>query len=336
MTRSAAALLPLVQRFFEEHLGRVRGASPHTQRAYRDALRLFLLFAAQHRRRPVARLGLADVEADTVLAFLAHLEEERSNSPSTRNARLAALRSFAAHLLRHDVGRAEQYRRILSIPSKRARVRPAVYLEPAEARVLLAQPDTTRPAGRRDAALLLLLYNTGARVSEALAVGPEDLHLSRPRQVRLRGKGGRERVCPLWADTACALQQVLREQPSHQGPLFRNAAGAPLSRDGVAYLLRKYTARAQTDLPALRTRRVTPHVLRHSCAVALLQAGVDLTVIRDYLGHASINTTGRYLSTNLEMKREVLEAFWQRAGLEPKSRRPWKPSPGVLAFLESL
>jgi integrase/recombinase XerD len=337
MRSSTASLLALLQSYFQDHLRSVRGASQHTVRAYRDALRLFFLFTAEQLRRPVAELGLDDVHAQHVLAFLSHLETVRGNGAATRNCRLAALHSFVAHLLRHDLSRAEQYRQVLAIPAKRARVRPPSYLEPAEARALIAQPDPTTTSGTRDRALLLFLYNTGARVSEALAVRLGDLRLARPAQVRLHGKGSKDRTCPLWPETVRALRLLLqRHGIAEGGEVFRNAQGTPLTRDGVAYLLAKHLRAAVTGTPSLHQRRITPHVLRHSCAVALLQAGVDLTVIRDFLGHVSVATTGRYLTSNLEMKRQVLEAFWRRAGLAKPPHRPWRPTPSTLAFLASL
>ena len=329
------SLLDLTQRFFHQYLQRTRGASAHTLRAYRDTLKLFFLFLAQQKRTRIAQLTLDDIQAEAVLAFLQDVESRRGNSAATRNCRLAALRSFAQHLLRHDVTRAGQYSRILAVPTKRATLRTAVYLEPEEARAVIAAVDRRVPNGNRDYALLLFLYNTGARVSEALAVRAGDLRLERPRQVRLLGKGRKERICPLWPDTASALRRLFASGGAEER-LFRSARGAPLTRDGVAYLLSKYVRRAAEHTVALRTRRVTPHVMRHSCAVALLQAGVDVSVIRDYLGHASVTTTSRYITTNLQMKREVLDAFWKRAGLASNKPRAWRPSPKLLAFLETL
>jgi site-specific recombinase XerD len=201
----------------------------------------------------------------------------------------------------------------------------------------LAQPDATTVAGARDRALLLLLYNTGARISEALAVCQQDVTFSRPHQVRLHGKGGKDRLCPLWSETVSAIRNLLARSPAQAGPIFRNSQGGGLSRDGAAYLLSRSVRSAAQTLPILRQRRVTPHALRHSCAVALLQAGVDLTVIRDYLGHVSVATTGRYVSSNLEMKRTVLEAFWKRSGLQSaRPTRRWRPTDNALAFLASL
>jgi site-specific recombinase XerD len=338
MKRQSNDLLAIVQSYFQDHLRRVRGASDHTVRTYGDALRLFFVFLADHVGRPVAALRLDDIRADAVLAFLDHVESKRRNAATTRNCRLAAIRSFVDHLLRHDVTRAEQYGRILAIPTKRARQRLVSYLEPDEARAVIAQTHATRPTPTniRDRALLLFLYNTGARVGEALAVRSRDLRLDRPRQVRLHGKGNKDRLCPIWAETATALRDLVAKAGSLDEPIFRNARGAALTRDGVAYVIAKYVRRAAESSPHLRRRKITPHVLRHSCAVALLQAGVDVTVIRDYLGHASIATTSRYLATNLDMKRDVLAAFWKRAGLDRQGGSTWRASPKLIAFLESL
>jgi site-specific recombinase XerD len=336
MSRSKPeSLFTLTQSFFHKYLEGTRGASSHTLRAYRDALKLFFLFLADWKHKAVADLSLEDIQAETVLAFLDHIEEKRSNSAVTRNCRLAAVRSFVQHLLRQDVTRSGQYSRILAIRTKRATRRIVTYLEPEEARAVIAAINLHSPCGDRDHALLLFLYNTGARISEALSLRACDLRLDRPRQVRLLGKGRKERICPLWPETASALRRIIRAG-RNEDVLFTSVRGTPLTRDGAAYLLCKYVRRAAERSPALRKRNVTPHVMRHSCAVALLQAGVDVSVIRDYLGHASVATTSRYITTNLQMKREVLEAFWKRAGLAPDARRSWRPSPKLLAFLETL
>lgn len=336
MTRSARdPLLRLVQSYFDDHLRRVRGASRHTLRTYAHALRLFFIFLSDRLGRPIADLRVDDVHADAVLAFLDHVETARRNTSSTRNCRLAAIRGFAAHLLRHDIARAAQYQRILAIPSKKTRYRPATYWEPEVVAAILAEPDRSSTFGARDHALLLFLYNTGARVGEAIAVRRQDLQLARPSQVRLRGKGDKERICPLWPETAAAVARLLDGDDNFGSVVFRNRRGRPLSRDGVAYLLKRYAHRAARQHPVLRRSRISPHILRHSCAVALLQAGVDVSVIRDYLGHASVATTSRYVTTNLQMKREVLDAFWKRAGLARK-RTSWQPTPELLRFLTSL
>jgi site-specific recombinase XerD len=330
-------LLAHVQNYFESYLRQVRGASPHTVRAYGNSLRLFFLFLAKRKKSRVENLRIDDIQAEHVLAFLAHVESYRGNQAATRNCRLAAIRSFVAHLIRHDtISRAEQYQRILAIPSKRAPRRSATYLEPEEVQQIIHQIDGTERNATRDRALLLFLYNTGARISEALAVRPRDLHLNRPRQVRLVGKGNKERYCPLWTETATSLRQLTLSPNSNDQPIFLNSRGQPITRDGAAHIISKYVRRAADGDSLLQKKRVTPHILRHSCAVALLQSGVDLTVIRDYLGHASISTTNHYVASNFLMKKKVLQAFWQRAGLQSQGRSAWRPSADLLEFLKEL
>jgi site-specific recombinase XerD len=331
------ALFALVESFFTEYLPRQRGASAHTVRAYRDALKLLLEFVAQRRGRGVASLELSDIDAEMVGHFLDHIEATRSNSAATRNCRRTAIRSFVKHLVRNDLTHSQQYTRVLAIPSKKARQRPATYLEADDVRAILGNPDRRTPDGWRDYTLLLFLYNCGARVSEAAGIRWDDLQLAPPRQVRLRGKGRKERLLPLWRETAGALHRLRgMSEARGQQHVFVNRHGQPLTRDGIAYILRKHASSVAQERPALARKRITPHVLRHSCAVALLQSGTDVTVIRDYLGHASIATTGRYITTNLQMKREAMQTFWKHAGIEPSHTKPWRPKPDLLAFLQSL
>jgi site-specific recombinase XerD len=270
----ADQLLPLVESFFRDYLERMRGVSPHTIRAYRDTLRLLFTFIAGKNRRDVAKLQLSDLHVDVVKAFLAHLESQRGNKAASRNYRLAAIRTFFKHLLRNDLSHADQYHRVLALESKKTQPPLAQYLEPEDMRVILAQPDCRTQLGSRDHALLTFLYNTGARVSEMLAVRLEDLSLHYPKQVILHGKGKKTRICPLWRETVSALQRLPTVREGQRGDfVFRNRRGEPLTRNGVAYLLRKYTALAARKVPSLRSRRITPHVARHSAAVAMLQAG---------------------------------------------------------------
>lgn len=338
MTRaSALGLFAQVEAYFTEYLPRQRGASVHTIRAYRDALTLLFRFVAQQRGRGVASLQLSDLDADSVTRFLDHIEIERSNSPATRNCRRAAIRGFFKHVLRNDLAHSQQYVRVLAIPAKKARQRPATYLEAQDARLIIGMPDRRTHDGWRDYALLLFLYNCGARVAEAAGLRWDDLQLVAPRQVRLRGKGKKERLLPLWPETANALHRLRgMTQSSDQQCVFVNRHGQPMSRDGIAYVLAKHAAAAAQANPALQRKHITPHVLRHSCAVALLQSGTDVTVIRDYLGHASVATTGRYITTNLQMKRDAMQAFWKKAGIEPATTKAWKPKADLLAFLQSL
>jgi integrase/recombinase XerD len=338
MARSKSPeLLPLVQSFFEDHMERHCGASHHTVRAYRDTLTLLFRFLADRLGCAISDLQPDDLNVESIKAFLVYLENERVNSAATRNYRLTAVRSFFRHLIRQDLSRANQYHRVLAIPSKRTRTSPAHYLEPEDIRLILRQPDCRTIFGRRDHVLLLFLYNTGARVSEAIAVRVQDLCLIKPTHVRLQGKGNKVRHCPLWRETVEALQRLPSVRDGGRNdPIFHNRNGRPITRDGIAYILNKHVAAAARQAPALLRRHITPHCLRHSCAVALLQAGVDVTVIRDYLGHASIATTSRYITTNLQMKRDALEAFWERSGLTPRRGSSWEPKPNLLVFLESL
>jgi site-specific recombinase XerD len=337
MSRSAVSLFAHVQSYFTEYLPKQRGASVHTIRAYRDALTLLFKFVAEQCGRGVASLQIGDINADAVTRFLNHIETERSNSAATRNCRRAAIRGFFKHLLRNDLSHSQQCMRVLAIPAKKSRQRPATYLEAQDARRIINMPDKRTCAGWRDYTLLLFLYNCGARVSEAAGLRWGDLYLAAPRQVRLRGKGKKERLLPMWTETANALHR-LHGMSRESGGLnvFLNRHGQPLTRDGIAYILTKYATAAARANPELRCKHITPHCLRHSCAVALLQSGTDVTVIRDYLGHASVSTTGRYITTNLQMKRDAMQAFWKKAGIEPANTKPWKPKADMLAFLQSL
>lgn len=330
-------LFSFVESFFLDHLKRLFGASKHTVRAYRDTLRLLFIYFAARKGCEVADLQLTDLNYDGITAFLNQLETERANSITTRNCRLATIRSFFKHLIRQDLDHAAQYQRVLALPAKRAKQTLATYLEAEEVNVILSQPDKRTALGQRDHALLLFLYNTGARVSEALAVRNFDLYLTEPLQVQLHGKGKKDRLCPLWQETVQEIQHLPTVCGGAPGDyIFVSLRGQPLSRDGVAYLLHKYVIAAANSLPSLQRKKVTPHVLRHSCAVSLLQAGIDITLIRDYLGHVSVATTSRYLTTNLQIKRAALEAFWARSGIIPAKEQPWKPTPNLLTFLESL
>lgn len=329
-------LFALVESFFTNYLPQQRGASPHTIRAYRDTLKLLFEFVARYRNRAFATLDLDDLDAEVTAAFLEHLETARSNAIATRNCRRAALRSFFKHLLRNDLDHALRYTQALALPSKRAQQHPARYLEALDIRAIINAPDQRSCQGWRDYTLLLFLYNTGARVSEATGLRWSDLQPMPPRRAHLRGKGRKERLVPLWRETADALSRLHGKAAQDQLHVFVNRHAHALTRDGVAYILAKYVSVAADSRPNLTHERITPHLFRHSCAAALLQSGTDITVIRDYLGHASIATTSRYITISLQMKRDALQAFWQHAGLEPTEAKPWKPEPDLLSFLQSL
>jgi site-specific recombinase XerD len=324
--------------FFTDHLPRVRGMSPHTICSYRDAIVLLLRFLAERCKRTVATLDFQDLTADALLAFLDHLETERGNAATTRNNRLAAIHAFARYAVMNQPQQMELCQRILAVPFKRARTRLVEYLEADEIRALLAAPDRKTPDGRRDHALLLALFNTGARVQEILDVRPCDLQLVRPYQARLRGKGRKERMCPLWPQTVATLRALLSEHGTEltaTQPLFRNHRGEPLSRFGVRYLLRKYALDARSTAPTLLTKRVHPHVLRHTTAVHLLQAGVDLVTISHWLGHASIETTNRYAAVDLAMKRAAIAKAQPVGDIDP-ALVAWRAKTSILQWLEAL
>ncbi|NIE81393.1 site-specific integrase [Asaia sp. As-1742] len=336
-TSAQKALFALVESFFLNYLPRQRGASPHTTRAYRDTLKLLFQFVAQRRGKEMVGLLLEDLDGDTIACFLDHLERDRANSTATRNYRRAALRSFFKHLLRNDLDNALRYTRVLALPAKRAQQKPVVYLEAIDVRAIIGKPDRRTNEGCRDHTLLLFLYNSAARVSEATGMLWRDLQLTPPCEVRLRGKGRKERIVPIWRETTEALRRLrkLSDAADHEH-VFLNRHNQPLTRDGVAYILEKYVGSASCERPTLGRVRITPHVFRHSAAVALLQSGTDVTVIRDYLGHSSIVTTNRYISTNLKMRRDAIETFWQHAGIETIKDKPWKPKQDLLSFLQSL
>ena len=323
--------------FFAENLPQVRGLSRHTVLAYRDALKLLLRYLEAHLGRSAATFDFPDLAPDHVLAFLAHLETGRGNCAATRNSRLAALHAFARYAAAHHPEHLELCQRILSIPFKRADQRLVEYLDADELQALLGAPEPT-PDGRRDYTLLLALYNTGARVQEILDLRPCDLHLERPWQARLHGKGGKPRWCPLWPETVQALQALLRETgcaAAGTEPLFRNRRGQPLTRYGVRYILHKHAGVAARSVATLAGKRLHPHVLRHTAATHFLQAKVDLVTISRWLGHADIATTGRYLAVDLEAKRAAV----QQARPTPTAAAAtaaWQEDAGVLAWLESL
>jgi integrase/recombinase XerD len=324
--------------FFSDHLPRLRGMSPHTVRSYRDSLRLLLCFVASRRARAVAIVDVQDIGAQEILDFLRHLEEERQSTASTRNVRLAAIHAFFRYLAAHDPERIEHCQRILGIPFKRSRPRAVEYLEYEELHAVLDAVDRMTPDGRRDYALLAMMFNTGARVQEILDLRVCDLQLQRPFQVRLVGKGRKERLCPLWPQTAQVLRGWLEEHSADlrsTDRLFLSHRREPLTRFGVRYILTKYCSRAQTVMPSLGGKRLHPHTMRHSTAVHLLKAGVDLSTISHWLGHASINTTNRYATVDLEMKRKAIAKAKPIPTLT-RSVAAWRKEASILEWLEAL
>jgi site-specific recombinase XerD len=323
----------LLQRFFVEYLLEQRRASPRTIAAYRDTFRLLLGYVERQLGMPPAALRLADLSCSLVLGFLADLENTRHNSVRTRNARLAAIRAFLHYVGLREPALIAVTQPILAIPMKRFE-RPLVgFLSREHVEALLAAPDPATWSGRRDRAMFTTLYNTGARVSELIEMQVADLSLAPAASIRIRGKGRKERSVPLWQRTAVLLRHWVSNLPSVPGqPLFPNRAGGPLTRTSVAERLTRAAAPLAQRYPELARQRISPHIIRHSTAMHLLQAGVDITVIALWLGHENPSTTHAYIEADLAMKERALRA------LQPPKAAPvrYRPSDRVLAFLQGL
>ena len=328
-----SALAPLLQAFFTDRLRRQRAASPNTVAAYRDTFRLLLHFAQGRLRMAASDLALTDLNAPLIGAFLDRLETERHNSARTRNARLAALRSFFRFLAPREPAHAALVQRVLAIPQKRCDRRVVNFLTRPEVHAVLASPDLTGWMGRRDYLLLVLAVETGLRVSEIVRLRVSDVVLGRSSYLRCFGKGRKERLTPLSRRTATRMRGWLQERKAAPpDPVFPARHGGALSRDAVARLLTKHTAAATVTCPALKRKTVSPHVLRHTAAVNLLQAGVDRSVIALILGHESVETTQIYLDADLATKERAL------ARTAPVGAKPgrFRPSDTLLAFLQAL
>lgn len=336
MTGTPSVALPtLVQDFFLRRLVQQRGASARTVESYRDTFRLLFAFAQQRTGRPPAALALDDLDAPLVLDFLDHLQTGRGNSVRTRNARLAAIHSFMHYASLRDPTTVAIAQRVLAIPAKRFD-RPVLgYLSRDQIAAILTAPDRSTWSGHRDAVMLATTYNTGARVSEIIGLRRRDVLLDRQTAVHLHGKGRKERILPLWKTTAAQLRDWLDQiGPSPQATVFPNRAGQPLTRGGVRDRLTLAVAAAETHCPSLKGQHVTPHTLRHSCAMHLLQSGTDLAVIALWLGHTSPATTHHYLEADLDTKQAVLQKLKDPSTTTTSNR--YRPTDQLLAFLDSL
>ena len=323
----------LLQGFFTERLMSQCNASPHTVASYRDTFRLLINFARCKLKKAPTALSIQDLDAPFVGRFLDSLEKERGNTSRTRNVRLAAIRSFFAYVSFQEPGLGAVAQRVLAIQNKRGTTKPVDFLSRAETDALLSVPNQDTWTGRRDYTLLLVAVQTGLRVSELTGLRCQDVTLGTGAHVRCTGKGRKTRSIPLRHETIRALQKWLRERAGQPGdPLFPSVRGNPLSRDGVEYLISQHTIRAKLKCPSLETKRVSPHVLRHTTAMDLLQHGVDRAVIALWLGHESLETTQVYLHANLELKEAAL------AKTQPFGDRPsrYRPPNKLMAFLQSL
>jgi len=323
----------VVHDFFVDYLRQQKGLCQSSVRSYRDTLRLFLPFVANDAHRPFSRLQLEDLSLDNVLGFLRYMEQDRHNSVATRNQRLAALRTFFEYLGRRSPEAVRLCEQIAAIPTKRTPLPDTRFIGRDEVQALFARLPNRGRLALRDRVLLLFLYNTGARVQEVADLRVAHLNLERPPSVRLFGKGGKWRSCPLWKETAEQLALLVgRRSSAPDAAVFISGSGRPLTRFGIYKRVRRLTADVQTTGNGDR-QRVSPHVWRHTAAVHLLESGVEPNVIRGWLGHVSLNTTDRYAEITMRMKTEAMSLCTPDG---TSSAAPWRDDPSLLSWLTSL
>ncbi len=332
-----AKLGPWVRRFLLEHLVGERNLARNTQRSYRDTLALMLPFIAVKLHKQVDQLTVDDISVGQVQLFLQDLEQTRGCSVTTRNQRLAVIHALACFIGKKSPEHIEWCGTLRAIPFKKAVKTQITYLEKSEMDALLAAPDRHTAQGQRDYSLLLFLYNTGARADEAAQLTIADCQLaSAPARdlssVQIRGKGNKLRRCPLWPHTVRELTELIGRRAPHEH-VFLNRCGQPITRFGIHTMVERYVERISTKMPALTTKRVSPHSLRHTCATHLLRAGVDINTIRAWLGHVSLDTTNIYAETDLEMKAKALASCEVKG---TKRTKRWAEDKGLMTFLRTL
>jgi len=323
----------LIEAFFTDRLMQQRQASPNTIASYRDSFCLLFKFAKQRLNKEPSFLSIEDLDATFIGSFLDHIENDRGSCARSRNVRLAAIHSFFKYIALREPSHSALIQRVLAIPTKKYDRKPVDFLTKPEIDALLAAPDLKTWNGRRDRALLLLGIQTGLRVSELIGLTCKDIVLDSGAHVRCKGKGRKDRCTPLRKELVTTLRSWLQERSGQpDDPLFPNARGGFLSRDGVEYLLAKHAAVASQNCPSIKKKRISPHVLRHTAAMELLQHGVDITVIALWLGHESPETTQVYLQADMKMKERAL------AKITPANVKPGRYRPGdqLLSFLKSL
>ncbi len=326
-------LAPTLQAFFTDRLVRQRNASPHTIAAYRDTIKLLLAFAAERTGKQPSRLQIDELDASLIGAFLDHLEHQRGCGPRTRNARLAAIRSLYRYAALRHPEHAHTIERVLAIPTKRHERALVTFLTEPETNALIDAPDRSTWTGRRDHAMIMLAAQTGLRASELTTIARSDVHLGTGAHISTLGKGRKQRITPLTTATVAVLRVWLSERAGQETePLFPTSTGRQLTRHALERRLAKHAAHAAEHCPSLRSKKVTPHVLRHTTAMRLLHAGVDTTVIALWLGHEQAETTQIYLHADLAIKEQAL------ARTTPINRKPgrYQPPDTLLAFLEAL
>jgi len=324
---------PWIRRFLLEHMIGERNLARNTQISYRDTLTLLLPFAARRLRKPIDRLEVEHLSPDLVRAFLSYLEQERQCSVASRNQRLAAVHALAHFIGGHSPVHIAWCAQIRAIPFKKTMKNPLPYLDKPELDALLEAPDKKSTQGRRDHAILLFLYNSGARADEAARLTLADLELGRTPSVRLCGKGGKTRHCPLFTDTSEALNSLASGRSPNER-LFLNRQKQPMTRYGIYALVKRYARQVAEEVPSLQRKDVSPHVLRHTSAVHLLRAGVDINTIRGWLGHISLDTTNIYAEIDLEMKAKAIAQCEIKDS--PGWSRPWQKDHKLMTFLKAL
>jgi integrase/recombinase XerD len=327
----------IVRSFFLDHLPVQKGLSVNSIQSYRDTIRLFLCFLSEHAHQSIATLSLDDITLDRVLAFLAYLEQGRGNSVRTRNQRRAALNTFFSYVVLRVPEMLATCQQIAAIPVKRGSLTTTHYLERDEVTSLFHSLPRDGYFAQRDRTLLLFLYNTGARVQEVADLCVEHLDLAEPAKVHLHGKGDKWRICPIWQETVKHLQRLLAEHSTiPSSPVFCTRHNHPLTRSGIYKIVRRHAA--SWDINGPNARRVTPHLFRHTTAVHLLESGVEVNVIRGWLGHVSLDTTNHYAELTLGAKAEALRACEVTCGTSAghSARAVWKDDKAMLVWLDSL
>jgi len=330
---SAALMGRWIRRFLLEHLIGERNLARNTQLSYRDTMLLLMAFVAARTGKTVDQLTIEHVSADCVRLFLDDLEKQRQCGISTRNQRLAAIHALARFVGEHSPEHIAWCSAIRAIPCKRTGRPIMPYLEKLEVDALLASPDRRTAQGRRDHALLQFLYNSGARAEEAAKLRIEDLDLTPLASVRLLGKGNKQRHCPLWPATVSELQPLIADR-APEGPVFRNRCRQPITRYGIHTMVERHVQRTGVLVPSLKKKRVSPHTIRHTTAVHLLRAGVDINTVRAWLGHVSVDTTNIYAEIDLETKAKALARCEITDAIKP--RHPWRKNPELMQFLRAL
>jgi integrase/recombinase XerD len=326
---------PWIRRFLLEYVVNERNLARNTQLSYRDTLRLLLPFVSEAIRQPLDQLAIDQLSPPLVQQFLGHLEQQRGCTVATRNVRLAAIHALARFIALHSPEHVAWCGELRAIPFKKTASSPLAYLDKAEMDALLEAPHRQTAQGLRDYVLLLFLYNTGARASEAAQVTMADLSLTSPPSVRLVGKGNRVRHCPLWMKTAQSLTPLIMNRARSE-PVFRNRRQQPITRFGIRALVQRTVATASQHLPSLRDKLVSPHTIRHTTAVHLLRAGVDINTIRAWLGHVSLDTTNIYAEVDLEMKAKALARCDVPSDADETNETDWHNDPELMAFLQAL